>query len=250
MVSALRAWQAKMTSKAAMTDKIIDKIKKCLALSASSNEHEAAAALRQAQKLMAAHGISDLDLQAAEAAEKRSRAGAIKYPANWETALADKIAETFGCRLIFGRSLLDAATGVYAGNWVFIGTGAAPEIAGYAFEVLFRQARVGRSEYIKSRLTRCHPANKTRRADIYCEGWVWAVTALITRFAGGETHQAAIDAYVAKHYPALRSAQSRDRIGDRLRPNEAMDYVHGQRGGRDAQLSRGVGGAEARKALP
>lgn len=117
-------------------------------------------------------------------------------------------------------------------------------------EVLFRQAKVGRSEHIKSRLTRCKPANKTRRADIYCEGWVRAVTALITRFASGETHQAAIDAYVAKHYPALISAQGRDRIGDRLlRPNEAMDYVHGQRSGRDAQLSRGVGGAEAQKAL-
>jgi hypothetical protein len=232
-----------------MTDKIIDKIKKCLALSSSSNEHEAAAALRQAQKLMAAHGISDLDLQAAEAAEKRSRAGAVKYPANWEAALADKIAEAFGCRLIFGRSVVDAATWVYAGDWVFIGTGAAPEIAAYAFEVLFRQAKVGRSEHIKSRLTRCKPANKTRRADIYCEGWVRAVTALITRFASGETHQAAIDAYVAKHYPALISTQSRDRIGDRLRPNETMDYVHGQRCGRDAQLSRGVDGAEAQKAL-
>jgi hypothetical protein len=40
-------------------EKAIDRIKKCLALSKSSNEHEAAAALRQAQKLMLAHGITD-----------------------------------------------------------------------------------------------------------------------------------------------------------------------------------------------
>ena len=39
-------------------DKILDKIKKCLVLASSANEHEAAAALRQAQKLMEAHGIS------------------------------------------------------------------------------------------------------------------------------------------------------------------------------------------------
>lgn len=36
--------------------KILSKIKKCLALSASSNENEAAIALRQAQRLMAEFG--------------------------------------------------------------------------------------------------------------------------------------------------------------------------------------------------
>ena len=44
-------------------DKILDKIKKCLALSASSNEHEAEAALRQARKMMEANGITDLDIR-------------------------------------------------------------------------------------------------------------------------------------------------------------------------------------------
>ena len=53
-------------------DKILDKIKKCLALSSSSNEHEAAIALRQAQKLMELHGISDIDVKAAQAQEKLS----------------------------------------------------------------------------------------------------------------------------------------------------------------------------------
>lgn len=40
-------------------EKALARIKKCLALSKSPNEHEAAAALRQAQKLMEAHGILD-----------------------------------------------------------------------------------------------------------------------------------------------------------------------------------------------
>lgn len=40
-------------------DKLLDRVRKCLALSKSSNEHEAAAALRQAQKIMAAHGIDE-----------------------------------------------------------------------------------------------------------------------------------------------------------------------------------------------
>ena len=43
-------------------DRILSKIQKCLNLSKSANEHEAAAALRQAQKMMAAHGLSEEDL--------------------------------------------------------------------------------------------------------------------------------------------------------------------------------------------
>lgn len=44
-------------------DKIIDKIKKCMVLGQSSNANEAAAALRQAQKMMAAHGLTEGDIE-------------------------------------------------------------------------------------------------------------------------------------------------------------------------------------------
>lgn len=43
-------------------DKILDKIRKCMALGKSPNEHEAAAALRQAQKMMALHGLTEEDV--------------------------------------------------------------------------------------------------------------------------------------------------------------------------------------------
>lgn len=98
-------------------EKIIDKIKKCMALAKSSNEHEAAAALRQAQKLMQAHGISDLDMSAAEATEARAKAGATQRPAGWETYLAGHVADAFGCKLMFTSSW------ARGGEWAFIGTG-------------------------------------------------------------------------------------------------------------------------------
>lgn len=44
--------------------KILDKIKKCLALGKSSNANEAATALRQAQKLMEKHGVTEEDIEA------------------------------------------------------------------------------------------------------------------------------------------------------------------------------------------
>lgn len=40
----------------------IEKIRKCLALAKSANEHEAAAALRQAQALMRKYGVEDGDI--------------------------------------------------------------------------------------------------------------------------------------------------------------------------------------------
>lgn len=46
-------------------ENILRKIEKCLALSKSSNQHEAAAALRQAQKLMQAHDIEMQDVEEA-----------------------------------------------------------------------------------------------------------------------------------------------------------------------------------------
>lgn len=225
-------------------DKIIDKIKKCLALSASSNEHEAEAALRQARKLMETHGVSELDVQAAEAEERRAKAGADMRPANWEAMLAGKIADAFGCRVIFSG-------GWKGGEWCYIGCGAAPEVAHYAFTVLLRQARRARAEHIKGRLKRCKAATKTRRADLFSDGWVRGVAITITTFAGGEQQDAAIDAYVGKHYPSLRDLNARSRNDGRatLRDHEYADYAAGGNAGRDAQLNRGVAGMDERKAL-
>ena len=60
-----------------MTDNnsaILCKIKKCLALSASSNPHEAAAALRQAHALMNKHGVSAHEVTMADIGEARLEA--------------------------------------------------------------------------------------------------------------------------------------------------------------------------------
>lgn len=223
---------------------ILGKIKKCLALSASSNEHEAEAALRQARKLMEAHGVSDLDIQAAEAEERRAKSGAKSTPANWETMLAMKVGDAFGCRVIF------CSVWNRLGDWCFVGCGATPEVAHYAFIVLHRQARRAREEHIKAKLKRCKVATKTRRADLFSEGWVRSVVGTIAAFAGNDQQSAAIDAYMSKRYPNLNSLKARDRNdGRQLRDHEYNDYAAGSRSGRDAQLNRGVGGAERPLAL-
>ena len=55
-------------------DEAIAKIKKCLALGRSAQPHEAGAAMRQAQKLMQAHSITDLDIEHSDIKEEGNRA--------------------------------------------------------------------------------------------------------------------------------------------------------------------------------
>lgn len=217
-------------------DKIIDKIEKCLALASSGNEHEAAAALRQAQKLMEAYGISDQDVLASQASERAAKAGAVSKPAAWENALASRIARAFGCEVIFGRRTWTI------GEWTFIGAGASPEVAGYAFEVLFRQARRARSEYIDKALHRVRrPAIKTARADLFCNGWVQTAMSAVTAWTSTDQQQSAVAAYIASNYPDLRDLAPINRQPTNLRDHHLNDFAHGRAAGREAVLNRGVG---------
>lgn len=223
---------------------ILDKIRKCMALAASSNEHEAAAALRQAQKLMEQYGVSDDEMLAAEAGEQAARAGAMRSPAAWESMLAGTVADAFGCNVFFNEHLRH-------GEWVFVGTGAAFEVAKYCFEVLFRQVKRARAEHIKTALKRCKTATKTRRADLFCEGWVRSALGKIEAMTIGEREQAACSAYLTKHYPALAKFTTRDRNAGKksLSDRDMGDYLAGHRSGKEVELNRGVGGAEERRAI-
>ncbi|MCK9987610.1 MAG: hypothetical protein AzoDbin1_04082 [Azoarcus sp.] len=227
-------------------DKILDKIRKCMALSASSNENEAAAALRQARALMDKHGISDADVLASEAGEESAKAGAAARPSNWESALAGRIASVFGCKIVFRPGWFNRPPA-----WVFIGVGANYEVAKYCFEVLFRQIRKARSEHIRTALKRCKTTTKTRRADLFCEGWVNAAAGKLDAMALGEREQAALDAFMQQRHPALIDLKATDRNSGRksLSDREYADYAAGHLSGRDVELNRGVGADAAPLAL-
>ncbi|MDO8931544.1 MAG: DUF2786 domain-containing protein [Rhodocyclaceae bacterium] len=220
-------------------DDIIAKIKKCLALSRSSNEHEAAAALRQAQKLMEAHGIDEGAIADSEISESLGRSGAGARPPKYETALALAITGAFGCEEIFKP---------WSG-WLFIGAGPAPEIAQYAFEVLYRQVKRARAAHIKVRLSRCGSVNKTRRADIYCDGWVSTAVRQLQALAVGQEQQAKIAGYIERRYE-IETFTSRDRQkGRNLSERDLGDWAAGRDAGHKAELNRGVSGHAAPLAL-
>ena len=145
--------------------KIFDKIKKCLELSKSSNENEAAVALSQARKLMDLHQVTMDDIDLSVVKRERQSSVAKERPPVWETTLALDIAAIFGCCSTFGY-----------GKYSFIGLHGAPGIAAYAFAVLLRQVLKKRYEYIRTLDKRMKRTTKTRKADAYCFGWVLTAT--------------------------------------------------------------------------
>ncbi|OQS36656.1 hypothetical protein B0T40_09680 [Chromobacterium haemolyticum] len=222
---------------------ILAKIKKCLALSKSSNEHEAANALRQAQALMRKHDITDSDILIAEVREAHTPAGAKKNPIRREASLAHLTAKAFNCDHLL-------STYSSGGRWKFIGPGSAPEVAAYAFSVLARQLRKARAEFITTKCKRLIRASKTRRADLFCEGWVAAVRQLVADLANSTQAKTAISAYMAKHYPDLDSFTPRNRQGERaLLKGDYAARSDGWQAGKAAQLRNGLAGQAKQAAL-
>jgi hypothetical protein len=129
------------------SDDIMRKIKKCLALSSSSEPNEAAAALRQAQKLMEKHGLTTMDVAVSEINETdvRSTAGSTKVPA-WELKLMRLVAEAFGCHLLWMRGNSHGRTAKELfGSWRLVGPSSQLPIAQYTAQVLLRKLTKARA---------------------------------------------------------------------------------------------------------
>jgi hypothetical protein len=225
-------------------ERILDKIRKCMALATSAGEHEAAAALRQARALMAAHDISDLEMRAIDVDAKACRAGAVTNPPKWEAELASRLARIFGCRLIMIRE------DWYTASWSFVGISPANDVAAYAFDVLFRQCKRAREAHIRDALKRCKRSTKTRRADLFCEGWICTATSHILPLESGPSSREAIDAYMDLNHASAGTLKPADRnAGRQLSEREYRSFAAGKHAGQSAQLNQGVGMAPAPKRL-
>lgn len=219
--------------------KIIDKIRKLLALGKGSTEHEAAAALAKARALMADHGITEAQLAMAEVEEATARGSRAARPPKWETLLAHAVHHALDV-----YSFIDGA-----GTRTFIGRGASAEIASYAFAVLFRTLKAQRAAYLAGPLKRVKLARKRLRADVFCEAWAYAVRSKIEALAPERRTDPLIDQYLAEHHPELATVSAR---AAKLRASRVSgDYWAGRAAGRDVNLHTGVnGGASAPLALP
>lgn len=216
-----------------MNTALLAKIRKCLALAKSSNEHEAAAAMAKARALIDEHGLTFEDIALSEIGEAKAKGSKTQRPPLWEEALCMTVRHAIGCKVVISADL----------HRIYIGPGPAPEIASYAFGVLFRQLKSARQEYIRLHLKRCQPGRKRQRADIFCEAWARAVYAKVKALMPLVPSNAATNAYIARRFDNLAKvdARSASTKGGRL----DHDYWRGAAAGSAVDLAHGVGGSAA-----
>lgn len=212
---------------------LLAKIKKCLALSKSANEHEASAALAKARQLMDEYGLDQSDVDMVDVEEAPVKGGGAVHPARWEQLLVLTITRAIPCHPI----------GIEEDGWRFIGLTPAPEIASYAFVSLFRKLRAARKDYMATKLKRVQSAHrKTQRADAFAEAWAEAVFVKVAQLYPKQETDALVRQYLAKHYTDLVPAKKRSSTIGKGGDN---DRYNGWKQGRDVELNHGVEAASA-----
>lgn len=210
-------------------NRILEKINKCLSMAKSSNANEADIAWRQAKALMAQYNIGNKEVKASVAATARSDLG--KRPGTWLVKLANTCGRAFCCKVITETS--------YRKEAVFIGIANNPDFAAYTFDVLHRQLKSDRKQFVSALSARCKLSSKRRQGEIFAEHWVNSVWSVIAKFAEFDDETTdIITAYIELQYPKIttttlesRKVTKRDygaanagyRAGTNAKIHKAMD---------------------------
>ena len=239
-------------------ERVIRKIKHCLALSASSNEHEAAAAMRQAQKLMAKYRLTETQVNLSDVGMAHGAQAKSKRE-TWECLLSTVVGEVFECRPLTSitwcsRSLRRVEKAV------FVGVRPAPEIAKYAYDTLHRQCVIARKAYTdkvrRGELPTSKASPKTR-GNHFALYWVGEVRGkLLALVPTGEEspeqterdshaliaikqkNDQLIDDYIKSQTDGKGPGEGPNRRKIKIDP---VDAHFGVKAGRQAQVSHGVG---------
>ncbi len=220
---------------------VLEKIKKCLALSKSGNEYEAAQAMKQAQALMKKYEVDAVDVALSEVSEKGGdRQMAFKL-ASWQWGVADMVANIFGCQSYKrGKTMM------------FYGLGNRAEIAAYSFDVVYRQISLARREFLKACQER-KPANRTYLADQFCEGWLIGAWDKVKKFEMSDEEKAVMDGYTEKEhkYMHIALAATRDAKSSKLEGTSVAlaALILGNEAGKKVQLHHAMNGKEGIRKL-
>lgn len=211
-------------------DRILKKIRACLALAKSANPNEAATALRQAKKMMESYGFTERDVELADIAEtSRTTSTTSKTVPSYLNGLISLIADVFGVRPVILQRMA-------TNHVIFIGTKASVDIAGYAFDVLRRQLSKARSAHFKNR--RGHRINRIRKADSYAIGWVIAVRGKAEALTINKKTRSLVETYMGKNYPSLVTFPQRAAAVDLRSANQG--FIDGLNATLNAGLSAGA----------
>lgn len=221
-------------------EEAISKIRKCLALAKSANEHESAAALRQAKALMDKYQVDENDPSLLGIVEAGAMSGAISRPPQWERMLARVVANYFDCDIFYKE-------GIKTSEWQYMGIDPSPEIAVYSFAVLLRQLRAARKDYIATQLNRVrNKTNKIARANAFCEGWVITASMAMGKIHPNKEIIARIKHYQEQAHPRLSDFKPTSlKVTRAVAQQSHDDKFHGMRSGENAQIHTAMNGGKA-----
>lgn len=220
------------------------KIQKCLALSKSSEPHEAAQAMKQAQALMRQFDVDHPELLAVGIAQEWAKSRATNTPPAYEVLLANVVGKAFGCTLIFTRQW---ASSKIAGGYTFVGAGPAAQVTAYTFTVLARKLTAARALYTKTALTR-YRKNKVAAADEFCAGWVSAMARNVVAAEVDGERRESISAYMGIHFPNTTSGKVTNReLADTGRADR--HHLNGWVEGRKERVHAGIAPADRQAQL-
>lgn len=139
-------------------DRIIERIRKLLRLSNSTNPHEAALAAERVQRMLSEYNLT---LEAvAEGSEELEKARQIdrktrKDLEEWAHVLASRTASVFDCRYFHNPN---------TGETSFVGVGADPEVCGWMYGYLYKTLLRLASEHMRGPARRLRSAKSKREA--------------------------------------------------------------------------------------
>lgn len=177
-------------------EKLISRLKKCLALSASPEPHEAAAALRQAQKLMTELGMTEADLLGLELADAvvktREGFGACRTM----SFLTSIIMEAFGIQCLYERNPGSANRL----NVRYVGPQDRVLLAEYSHRVVWRAMQGSWDNFLIQRPWLKGDGGKRQAFHL---GWLVGVREKIEAIVPSDEETAAVNRWIAKKYGEL-----------------------------------------------
>ena len=156
-------------------ERVIEKVRKLLALSNSSNQHEAALAAAHAQRLLAEHNLSMSELEVQEEGAGEVAIEVAKTVPKWLSSLFATVANGFDCFPI--------VTTTSCSRLRFIGVGEDPAVACCTLQYLMQELRRLATAYLRSSEAaqgRLSSADRQRVRTSYLLGGVQGVRQALT----------------------------------------------------------------------
>lgn len=213
--------------------RILDKIKKCFALAKSPNQHEAAIALKQAYAFAKQYGIDNPELSINISNTNLINTRSISERMDYK--LLQLVQNTFNVMAVIeGKKIR------------FFGYDYNVTIAGYIFNVLSKLLKKARLEFLNTHTdNRMKKQTKTRRADLFCDGWINAVTDEILKFQPGNESEFTndetklIESYISNFYETKLYPMKTKKAHD-FKEADYSAYYKGKMAGDNITINRGV----------